>query len=127
MKKEKTPTKTPLFDYKTIKSYEDAVKALPVHKNDTINPDDALYDVALKKLRHIIKVINNGWIPDWDNYSQKKWYPWFRLSSGFGFLVSVCGYGYSGTGVGSRLCFENEEKSTFTANQFLKLYEEYLK
>ncbi|MEI7424468.1 MAG: hypothetical protein WCK18_20370, partial [Prolixibacteraceae bacterium] len=64
--------------------------------------------------------------PDWNNTDQRKWWPYFNLSSGFGFSYSFFGYGYASTFVGSRLCFETSEKSNYAANQFIDLYKEFL-
>ena len=48
------------------------------------------------------------------------------LSSGFGFSGSVYDYDFTGASVGSRLCFESKEKADYAANQFLKIYEDFL-
>lgn len=82
--------------------------------------------INYEKLKIVVRVINGGWAPDWSNTNQRKWWPWFNLSSGFGFYGSRFGYAGTNAGVGSRLCFESEEKSTYTAKQFIKLYEELL-
>jgi len=93
-----------------------------------ISPDA----VAYKMLRLIIRVTNTDpetgirWIPNWSDTHEKKWWPWFNLSSGCGFVDS--GYGYDGTitGVGSRLCFQTKEKSDGIAKKFIKIYEAYI-
>ena len=77
-------------------------------------------------LKMVAKAINQGWVPDWNNSDQKKWWPWFNLSSGFGFSDSCYYYGLASTAVGSRLCFETEEKSDYAANQFMEIYKEFL-
>ena len=83
--------------------------------------------VAYKKLRVIIKAVNQGWTPDWTNKNQKKWFPYFEvLSSGLGFRDSHYGYTYTDTSVGSRLCFETSEKAEYAGKQFIKLYEDFL-
>lgn len=94
-----------------------------------IYPSDTPDVVAYKKLKLIIKVINEGWKPDWSDGSQKKYYNWFGvLPSGSGFDDSITDYYYSGTitSVGSRLCFESSEKCEYVAKQFKHLYEQYL-
>jgi hypothetical protein len=85
--------------------------------------------VAYKKLKLIVKVINEGWKPDWSNTSQAKYYPWFNVlpsGSGFGFSNAHYSYVLSCTGVGSRLCFESSEKCEYVAKQFTSLYEDFL-
>lgn len=110
-----------------VKTYDDAVEMRPVDKDDIIYPTDRPHIVAYKKLCHIVKTINEEWTPDWSNTNQRKWYPWFRvLSSGFGFSDSYCVYDYTYPSVGSRLCFETEEKCDYAAEQFIGLYEDFM-
>lgn len=120
--------------YTEIKSFEDACK---VHGIDpSILPDvTALqqgmgdYIVNSYKLAVIVAAINDGWVPDYSNYNQRKWYPWFWCEngykpgsgSGFSFVVSVCYF--TDSRVGARLVFESEEKCEYTAKTFLDLYE----
>lgn len=112
------------FDYTDIKTYEDAVEAEPVSEEDKIFTNDPEWVKALKKLRHITKVVNGpDFIVDWTNRNQPKWRPWFDLSSGFGFDNSYCYCSLTATAAGSRLCFESEEKSDYVVKQFLSLYE----
>jgi len=112
--------------YEEIKTFEDACAKLDIDpllvSNESDTPDEAAY----KKLKLIVKAINAGWEPDWNNTGQRKYWPWFRLSSGFGCSDSTYYYGHAITGVGSRLCFESEEKSTYAANQFIDIYEQFL-
>ena len=130
----KAVKRTPEFDYKTIKSFEDACK------KENIDPEK-LPDVSMipqefqkaivnmYKLYIIYKAVNNGWIADYDNGNQLKYYPWYRVgSSGSGFVFSFtfCIFGLSGTAVGSRLCFESSEKCEYVAKQFTSLYEQFL-
>jgi hypothetical protein len=130
--KTKKETKvSPKFDYKTIKSFEDACKKLDISSQlpDLSNISEEFRNpvIAGYKLMIIYKAINNGWKPDWGNRSQYKYYPWFWvLSSGFGFSASHYGRTHSFTTVGSRLCFETKEKSDFAAEQFFNLYKEFL-
>ena len=112
--------------YEEIKNFEDACAKLDIDPLSVTNEADALDEAAYKKLKVIVKAINAGWEPNWNNTDQRKWWPWFRMSSGFGFSYSNYGYRLTITGVGSRLCFQSEEKSNYAANQFLNLYEEFL-
>ena len=113
-------------EYTNIKTYEDACEILGLTPGDIFNNGDLPDEVAYKKLKVIIKAINNGWNPDRNDADQKKWYPWFNSSSGVGF--SYANYDYAGTysNVGSRLCFESKEKANYMATQFIDLYKEFL-
>ena len=127
--KEKSAAKG--FDYKTIKSFDDACRACGTteeefntkFQNLGLDSDTINYE----KLKIIARAINNGWTPDWNNTNQQKWYPWFKLSSGFGFLVSDFVCGCTGAGSGSRLCFESEAKSDYAAKQFMDIYKQFIK
>jgi len=114
------------IDYKDIKTFKDACNALDIDPDAVCNKGDTLDEAAYKKLKIIAKAINQGWVPDWDNTNERKWFPWFSLSSGFGFVGSDYRYAGSHTGVGSRLCFESEEKADYAGKQFTAIYEEFL-
>ncbi len=109
-----------------VKKFDEACTRLGLNSNSIITAADTPDEAAYKKLKVIAKAINNGWTPDWNDNDQKKWWPWFVLSSGFGFSVSGYDYGLSTSPVGSRLCFESKEKSDYAAKTFLSIYEEFL-
>lgn len=119
------------FDYKTIKTFEDACSKLnidPTKLPDVsgIPVEFAAPIIAAYKLMIIYKAINNGWIPDWSDNNQTKYYPWFWvLSSGFGFSTSRYDCGHSDTTVGSRLCTDSRDKALYIADQFKQEYQDY--
>ena len=77
-------------------------------------------------LETVVECINGGWVVDWSNTKQKKWYVFFSISSsGFGFSYACYDCEAADTSVGSRLVFESEEKAAYAAKIFIKLYEEY--
>lgn len=110
-------------DFENIKTFEDACKLLNIIPESVTTKKDTPDEAAYKQLKIIIEAINKDWKPDWNNASQRKWFPWFEvLSSGFGFSYSDCSYGGSDASVGSRLCFESEDKANYAGEQFLELY-----
>lgn len=111
-----------------IKTYDDAWKEADqeTRKECEIVPTDTNDVVAYKKLKLIARVINQGWIPDWDNSNQYKWYPYFKLSSGFSFSDSSYYCAHANSAVGSRLCFESDEKATYAGKQFSDIYNDFL-
>jgi hypothetical protein len=134
-KKETTKGK-PVFDYKTIKSFEDACKKLNLDPEKL--PDVTMVPEEFRKaiingykLYIIYKAINDGWAPNWNNSSEWKYYPWFwvdasaALSSGFSFSTSYCHYTYASTTVGSRLCTDSSEKALYIAKTFQDEYKEF--
>ena len=130
-KTKKSATKAPVFDYTTIKTFEDACANLGVDSTklpdvSAIPEEFAKPIIANYKLHIVYKAINNGWRPDWSNWNEYKYYPWYRvLSSGFGFSGSGCDYANACTTVGSRLCTDSSEKALYIAKQFEDLYKDY--
>jgi hypothetical protein len=126
--KTKKVVKTPVFDFKTIKTFEDACKHLgidPCSFND-LGDEFRKPIMAAYKLMIIYKAINNGWKPDWSNDDQYKYFPWYGvLSSGFGFSHSDYYYTHAITYVGSRLCTDSREKALYIAEQFKAEYQDY--
>jgi uncharacterized protein YqkB len=88
--------------------------------------------IAYKELRLIIRAANQDdttgeeFVPVYGNTSQKKWFPIFNLSSGFGFDCSAYRYDGTGTIVGSRLCSRSKEISDKIAIKFLSKYQKFI-
>ncbi len=94
-----------LANWEDIETYEDAVAMRKVDDEDVIYKSDAPYVVALKKLDHIVKTINEGWSPAWGDANQPKWYPVFLSScSGFVSSYSRAYYVSRDSNAGSRQC-----------------------
>lgn len=134
MKEQVEPTaknETAEFDFRTIKSFEDACakESIDPEKLPDVSmiPEEfAKPIIAAYKLMVIFKAINNGWKPDWSNYNQWKYYPWFGvLASGFGFSCSGYYYDSTNADVGSRLCTDTSEKALYIAEQFEAEYKDY--
>jgi hypothetical protein len=128
----KTVKRTPKFDYKKIKTFEDACKKLNVDPSrlpdvSGITGEFAKPITAVYKLYIIYKAINNGWTPDWSNRRQDKYYPWFWVSSsGFGFSGAGYFFDLTDSPVGSRLCTDSSEKALYIAKQFSAEFQEFL-
>ena len=112
-----------------VKTFEEACSLLGKDPNDFL-PDgvpaeDSNSIVAYCKLIIIARALNEGWVPDWKNSNQYKYYPWFDMSSGSG--LSYYGYAgqYSLSTVGSRLCFKSRELAEYAGTQFIDLYKEF--
>jgi len=109
--------------FETIKTFEDACAVVGIDPGLFLNRNDTPDELAYKKLKVIVRAINDGWVPDWSNRDQYKYYPWFEvLSSGFGFSYSGSNFTNAHSTVGSRLCFESKEKSDYAAKQFIDTY-----
>lgn len=75
----------------------------------------------------IAEVLNEGWIPDYNDESQKKWFGWFDGRSGFAFSFSFCGNWLTVTYSGSRLCFKSEALLLYAVKTFPDVYKEIMK
>ena len=121
------------FDFKTIKSFEDACKKEGI--DPTKLPDVSMIPeefrgaiIAVYRLFIIYKAINNGWVADYTNNNQYKYYPWFQVNSsgsGFDFSDSNFSYDHTYADVGSRLCTDSAEKALYIGKQFSAEYQKY--
>ena len=72
------------------------------------------------------EAINDGWVADYSNPNQKKWFPVFRAdsSSPSGFVFYSSGYRCSSAYAGdaSRLSFESEAASDYAGQKFTEIY-----
>lgn len=128
-----------------VKSYEDACKelGLPVVTDwENMTPDE----VAYIKLKTIVRALNEGWVPDWEDSDQYKYWVWFNMSDLNEWYSRVvarsCSYSYSNGGVafancgntssstgsscGSRLAFRTRDLAIYCGNTFASLWAEYL-
>ena len=130
-KSKKSVKPSTVFDYKTIKTFEDACKKLDLDPTKLPETSGILEEfakpiIAAYKLMIIYKAINDGWKPDWSNRDQYKYYPWFEvLSSGFGFSAASFGYVLAFAYVGSRLCTDTSQKAIYIGEQFAAEYKDY--
>ena len=128
----KTKKEDSKFDFRTIKSFEDACKKENV--DPALLPDVSMIPkefrksiINMYKLYIIYKAINNGWIANYGNGNETKYYAWFRvLPSGSGFDFSSTSYYYdiSLAAVGVRLCTDTREKAIYIAETFGEEYKE---
>lgn len=146
--------KPTLDDYKTIRTYEDACKALgePIFEDPNNLPN---HIIALMKLETISRALwGRNWQPQPDAEGNNVfWFPWFALwtkkevedmkPEQRGALLSASAPYGAGAGFGSlyasprssgavayfgfRLCQETEEKAKYFGQQFIELWAEYLK
>ena len=119
-----------------IETFKDACKKL---KRKDVLPDFSMLPekhqkafLALFQLVTIIEAINGKWSANWNDSSQTKYYPWFRIEASeekpSGFSVSCTGYDYtySATLVGSRLVLKTSADAMYVAKQFEDLYKDWL-
>ena len=130
-KSKKSVKPSTVFDYKTIKTFEDACKKLDIDSTKLPETAGILEEfakpiIAAYKLMIIYKAINDGWKPDWSNWDQYQYYPLFEvLSSGFGFSGTLCLFDFTYSTVGSRLCTDTSQKAIYIGEQFAAEYKDY--
>jgi hypothetical protein len=107
-----------------IKTFEDACSYLNIDPVDNIPANFGKHVIAYCKLVIITKALNEGWLPDWDNDEDYKWYLWFSMDKP-GFRLYGAAYCYTHSYAGSRLCFRTRELAEYAASQFKNLYEEF--
>ena len=132
-----------------ITDFESARKALGIKPNDEftvvrkehsdiefddveslvydINPKNIEALMALNKLFTIAEAWNkeDGFVPDFSDRSQTKWFPWFKYDKDA--TLFVCAHTdftsrYAYANFGSRLCFKTSERAEQFGRQFADLY-----
>lgn len=119
------PELKPISIIDRVKTYEDALEVL---KRDHFDENN-LYprEIARRKLEIVIEALNEGWKPDWEDYSQEKWFPYFYGAfAWFGDSTSINSPTSAGAVVGVRLCCKSEEIANYVGTQFFNLYKEML-
>lgn len=117
-----------------IKTFEDACKALSIPA--TLPVVDALPEkhrkaiIANYQLFIIAQALNEGWEPNWNDFSEYKYYPWFDMETygdapvGSGFSFHDCDCVNANADVGSRLCFKSRELAEYAGKQFESIYKD---
>lgn len=113
-----------------IKSYDDAcedqgIEPLSLSDFKFLPKADQKSSFAFHKLTVIIKALNEGWEPDWNNSGEWKWYAYFK-GSGSGFAFHSAGAWGTGTTAGSRLCFKTDALATYSGKQFVAIYKDFM-
>lgn len=91
------------------------------------NPKHVEALIALNKLFTIAQVWNkeDGFVPDFSNEEQDKWFPWFvynKDAAGFVFTLVNRTPTDATAAFGSRLCFKTKTRAEQFGKQFVDLY-----
>lgn len=117
---------------KKIKSYEDACKTLNLDPAalpavDNLPEKDRKSIVAYYKLTVIIRALNEGWEPNWQDWDEYKYFNWFYIdSAGFACANTYNTVANTNSDIGSRLCFKNDTLARYARETFKGLYLDYL-
>lgn len=114
---------------KKITSYEDACKALnikPINEEvfNAFPKEDRKSMIAYHKLTVIVRALNNGWLPDWENKNERKYYPVFLYSPAGLTYVSIYNTSTAARIV-SRICFSSPALAEYAADHFADLYRDF--
>jgi len=105
----------------------DPVQSLPYPS--ATNSEEIAVNSFAKAIR-INRVLNEGWQPDWNNWDETKYYPWFDMrdnaGSGSGFSYddydSDCTY----SDVSARLVFKTRALAEFAGKTFTDVYRGFM-
>lgn len=94
-----------------------------------INPKHIKALIALNELFTIAQAWNkeDGFVPDFSDKEQDKWFPWFeynRDAAGFVYVVTNYSPTIANAYLGSRLCFKTSKRAEQFGRQFADLYNE---
>ena len=122
-----------------IKTFADACKIEGLDP-ETVIPNFSCYPEADQKaaeanakLMIVIKAANRlennneEWIPNWEDYNEYKYQPYFVMDEGSsGFRFYDYGHRVTLSCVGSRLCFISRELGEYISTQFIDLYRDLM-
>ncbi len=110
-----------------IKTIDDAIKHLGENDEEVVQLrklesvkglSDAILNNQIAVV--IVKALNDGWVANWDDSNEYKYYPFFYL--GKNFRCDYYGTWYTGSNSSSRFCLKNEELAIYAGNQFTEVY-----
>ena len=92
-----------------------------------INPKHLKALIALNELFTIAEAWNkeDGFVPDFSDWHQSKWFPWFKYDDDTARFVYAYTNGtptVANANIGSRLCFKTSERAEQFGKQFEDLY-----
>lgn len=115
-----------------VKTYEGACAELgeePLNEENLRNLGFSKDEIVYRKLKTIVRALNEGWVAKVYDEDEYRYYPWFEhngSSSGFAFRDSYYDVSATFAGSGSRLCFKTRELSNYAGKQFLDLWREFI-
>ena len=105
-----------------IKNFDDVLKENGITREEFENSCKGLEpdEIANRMAKLVCVTFNEGWIPDWTDSNESKYYPWFVMgsSSGVGFSYDGCGAWYAYSLVSSHLCFESADLAKYAGQLF---------
>jgi hypothetical protein len=113
-----------------IKTFVDVLIELKIDGKEFVEQTKNLPadELAYKQLKLIVQAFNEGWVPDWTNSSEGKYYTWFKMGSpsGGGFSYDDFDGWDTASGVGSRLCYKSSDLAKHAGQLFESIYKDFL-
>lgn len=112
-----------------VKSYQDACYELseePISESTLRDLGFTDDEIDYRKLKTITKALNEGWVANMYDTTERKWFPYFKVSSGFAFYGTGYGYSTADAGGASRLCFKTEALAEYAGKLFVEIWNDIL-
>lgn len=115
-----------------VKSFEDACQVLGISTNvpevKGLPRKHQKAIIANYKLIVIAEALNEGWKPNWQDFDEYKYYPWFDMSNpaGVGYSITYHTASAANAYFGSRLCLKNRELAIYFGQTFTDLFNDSL-
>ena len=98
---------------------------------EAINPKHIEALIALNQLFNIAEAWNkaDGFVPDFSDFSQDKFFPWFKYdkdAAGFVYVSTYNAPAGADAHFGCRLCFKTSERAEQFGKQFAHIYNKVL-
>jgi hypothetical protein len=114
------------YVYRHVKTFEHVCYILNIEPNSILIDELTEGEIAGRKLKLIIKVLNNGWVKDWNNSSEYHYTPYFDMRDGsFSYFNYYSWHGTSHSVVG--LGFKSKELLEHAVKYWLEEYRIYFK
>lgn len=130
-----------LSGYQNIKTYKDACKVVGMEPTDFLG-DTPKHLIAYIKLCTIAKALNKDWKPDWANFDERKFFPWFSIGRksaslcvggaangsdvGLSCLHSSLDVSCTYANCGGAIASQSEEIAIYFGKQFTEIWKDYL-
>ena len=91
-----------------------------------LSPEEALINLGYKlgsdydNLCLSIKILNDGWYPNWENENENKYWIWWTMKGGFSYHLVY--FSTTRTNVPSALCLKDEHTANLACILLTKLY-----
>ena len=118
-------------EVKQISSFEEACQQLGLDPEKSIpdmsaaQPKHHAALIATTKMYIIAEALNGGWIPDWSDYNENKYFPYFEMA-GFRFDGSHFDDTYAFSTGGSRLVYRTRALADYAGKTFESLYKDMM-